>query len=118
LFDESDVLSLHLRLTDETRGIVTAGHLGRMRAGALFVNTSRAALVEGGALLEALRRGRPGFAALDVFDVEPLPSVEPLLQLPNVVCTPHIGYVERESYESYFGGAFAALLAFESGSRA
>jgi D-3-phosphoglycerate dehydrogenase len=114
LFAEADVLSLHLRLTDETRGAVTPAELARMRPDALLVNTSRAGLVEPGALLAALERGRPGGAALDVFDDEPLPAGDALLRLPNVVCTPHLGYVARESYEVLFGDAFRSLLAFAS----
>jgi D-3-phosphoglycerate dehydrogenase len=114
LFERADVLSLHLRLTDETRGLVTADDLARMQPIALFVNTARAALVEPGALLAALERGRPGAAALDVYEREPLDRDEPLLHLPNVVCTPHLGYVERDSYELYLGDAFRNLLAFGS----
>ncbi len=111
LFERADVLSLHLRLTPETRGAVTAGDLEAMRPGALLVNTARAALVEPRALLAGLRRGRPGFAALDVFETEPAPADEPLLALPNVVATPHLGYVERASYELTLGEAFRNLLA-------
>lgn len=111
LFAMSDVLSLHLRLTDETQGIVTRADLARMQPDALLVNTSRAELVEQDALVEALRAGRPGFAAVDVYESEPL-TEHPLLAMDNVVCTPHLGYVERDSYELYFGQAFDAVNAF------
>ena len=111
LFAASDVLSLHLRLTKETTGIVTRDDLARMKADALLVNTSRAELIEDDALVEALRAGRPGFAALDVYESEPLVT-HPLLSMDNVVCTPHLGYVERDSYELYFGQAFDAVNAF------
>jgi len=113
-FAASNVLSLHLRLNDATRGMVRASDLARMKPDALFVNTSRAELVETGALLAALQEGRPGFAALDVFEREPLGD-SPLLKMDNVVCTPHLGYVEQASYELYFGLAFDNLLAFAAG---
>lgn len=110
LFEDADVLSLHLRLTKETRGIVTAADLARMKADALLVNTSRAELIEPGALEAALRAGRPGFAAVDVYEEEPvLGAAHPLLRLPNVLATPHLGYVEKDSYELYFGQAFDAI---------
>lgn len=109
LFAESDVLSLHLKLTKETRGIVTGDDLARMKRDALLVNTSRAELIAPGALLDALGAGRPGFAAVDVFESEPALG-DPLLALPNVLATPHLGYVEKDSYEMYFGEAFDALL--------
>lgn len=115
LFAESDVLSLHLRLTGETRGLVTRADLARMKRDALLVNTSRAELIEPGALEAALRAGRPGFAAVDVFEEEPVAS-HPLLALPNVLATPHVGYVERDSYELYFGQAFDNVLRFAAGS--
>lgn len=111
LFADADVLSLHLRLTGGTRGIVTRDDLARMKTDALLVNTSRAELIEDGALVDALRAGRPGFAAVDVYESEPL-TAHPLLQMDNVVCTPHLGYVERDSYELYFGQAFDAVNAF------
>jgi D-3-phosphoglycerate dehydrogenase len=112
LLEQSDVLSLHLRLTKETRGIVTAADLASMRRDALLVNTSRAELIEPGALVNALRAGRPGFAAVDVYEDEPvLRASHPLLALDNAVCTPHLGYVEKDSYELYFGQAFDAVLA-------
>lgn len=115
-FSRSDVLSLHVRLYDSTRGIVTAQDLARMKPDALLVNTSRAELIEPGALVEALRAGRPGMAAVDVFEEEPLrdPS-HPLLQMPNVVATPHIGYVTREQYEIQFGDIFDQILAYLDG---
>ncbi|AVR94368.1 D-2-hydroxyacid dehydrogenase family protein [Pseudoduganella armeniaca] len=115
LFQEADVLTLHLRLADATRGIVTASDLERMKPDALFVNTSRAELVEDGALESALRGGRPGSAALDVFPSEPLPEDSPLLRMPQVLATPHLGYVEKDSYELYFRHAFQNLLDFEAG---
>ncbi|GAB3542330.1 D-2-hydroxyacid dehydrogenase family protein [Noviherbaspirillum agri] len=115
LFEEADVLSLHLRLDDATRGIVTARDLMRMKRSALFVNTSRAELVAPGALDEALRAGRPGYAALDVFEAEPLPSDSPLLRYANVLLTPHIGYVEKDSYELYFRSAFQNIIDFANG---
>ena len=114
LFERADVLSLHLRLNDETRGIVTADHLARMKPTALLVNTARAPLIEPGALEIALRAGRPGRAAVDVFDEEPV-TAHPLLELPNLLATPHLGYVEQDSYARYFGDAFDNLLAFLDG---
>ena len=114
LFRQADVLSLHIKLVAETRGIVTTANLAEMKPSALLVNTSRAGLIEPGALAEALRAGRPGFAAVDVYENEPVTD-HPLLHLENVVCTPHLGYVEKDSYEDYFGTAFDQLLAFASG---
>ncbi|NIC37034.1 D-2-hydroxyacid dehydrogenase family protein [Halomonas desiderata] len=114
LFERSDVLSLHLRLNADTRGIVSAEDLARMKPTALLVNTSRAPLIATGALEAALREGRPGRAAVDVFDEEPVAS-HPLLALPNFLATPHLGYVEKDSYELYFGDAFDNLLAFDAG---
>ncbi|MGO4328818.1 D-2-hydroxyacid dehydrogenase family protein [Cupriavidus sp. M-11] len=110
LFAESDVLSLHLRLNDETRGLVKLSDLTRMKPTALFVNTSRAELVEENALLTALNRGRPGMAAVDVFESEPILQGHALLRMENCICTPHLGYVERESYEMYFRIAFQNIL--------
>ena len=115
LFEQADVLSLHLRLADATRGIVTAEDLGRMKPDALFVNTSRAELVQPGALEAALRAGRPGWAALDVFTEEPLPAQSELLRIPTVLATPHLGYVEQDSYEMYFRAAFENVVNFAKG---
>jgi D-3-phosphoglycerate dehydrogenase len=117
-FEQADVLSLHLRLNEATRGIVTADDLARMRPDALFVNTSRAELVAQNALEEALQRGRPGYAALDVFTDEPLPADSPLLKIPTVLATPHLGYVEKDSYELYFRVAFENVVKFANGTPA
>ena len=114
-FAEADVLSLHLRLADATRAIVTAADLARMKPDALFVNTSRAELVADGALEAALHAGRPGMAALDVFTDEPLAPDAPLLRIPTVLATPHLGYVERDSYEMYFRAAFENIVHFAAG---
>lgn len=114
-FAEADVLSLHLRLGPATRGIVTGEDLTRMKPDALFVNTSRAELVAEGALEEALRRGCPGGAAVDVFTSEPLAPDAPLLKIPTVLATPHLGYVERDSYEIYFRAAFENIVNFAAG---
>jgi D-3-phosphoglycerate dehydrogenase len=112
-FEESDVLSLHLRLYDETRGIVTAADLARMKPTSILVNTSRAPLIESGALVNALRQGRPGMAAVDVFEEEPLRDTNnPLLQMKNVVCTPHIGYVTRDEFDLQFAEIFDQILAY------
>jgi D-3-phosphoglycerate dehydrogenase len=116
LFEQSDVVTLHLRSTPETRGIVTRDDLGRMKPTALIVNTSRAALIEPGALVAALRAGRPGMAAVDVYEEEPvLGGGHPLLQMDNVVCTPHLGYVDRDGYEAAFSSIFDQVLAFAAG---
>jgi len=112
LFEQCDVLSLHLRLNDATRGIVSSEDLATMKPTALFVNTSRAELVQENALVAALNRGRPGMAAVDVFETEPILQGHPLLRLENAVCTPHIGYVEQDSYELYFGAAFENVVNF------
>lgn len=115
-FGECDVISLHMRLVDATRGIVTAADLARMKPTALIVNTSRAPLIEPGALVNALRAGRPGMAAIDVYEEEPLLDTRhPLLALDNVVCTPHLGYVERNAYESQFSEIFDQILAYLAG---
>jgi D-3-phosphoglycerate dehydrogenase len=111
-FETCDVLSLHLRLNDATRGIVRLDALSRMKPTALIVNTSRAELIEENALVAALNRGRPGLAAIDVFESEPILQGQPLLRLENAVCTPHIGYVEQDSYELYFGAAFKNVINF------
>ncbi|HUF82260.1 MAG TPA: D-2-hydroxyacid dehydrogenase family protein [Burkholderiales bacterium] len=116
-FETTDVLSLHMRLVKETRGIVTKADLMRMKPGALLVNTSRAPLIEQGALVEALRAGRPGMAAVDVYEEEPLTDPKhPLLNLLNVVCTPHIGYVTRDEYEIQFSDIFDQIVAYARGS--
>jgi D-3-phosphoglycerate dehydrogenase len=115
-FEECDVISLHLRLVDATRGIVTAADLARMKPTALIVNTSRAGLIEPGALTRALHAGRPGMAAVDVFEEEPvLDTGHPLLVADNVVCTPHIGYVTRDEYEIQFAEIFDQILAYCAG---
>ena len=114
-FQNSDVVSLHLRLNEETHGIVTVEDLACMKTTALLVNTSRAELIEADALISALNRGRPGMAAVDVFETEPILQGHALLRLENCVCTPHIGYVEQDSYEMYFGAAFDNVLNFIKG---
>jgi len=111
-FETCDVLSLHVRLSERTRGIVRLDALSRMKPTALLVNTSRAELLEENALVAALNRGRPGMAAVDVFESEPILQGHPLLRLENAVCTPHIGYVEQDSYELYFGAAFDNVVNF------
>jgi len=113
-FETCDVLSLHLRLTETTRGVVRLDALSRMKPTALLVNTSRAELLEDNALVAALNRGRPGLAAVDVFESEPILQGHPLLRLENAVCTPHIGYVEQDSYELYFSAAFDNVVNFIS----
>lgn len=116
LFERSDVLSLHLRLRPETAGIVTAEDLGRMKPTALLVNTARAELVAPGALLGALREGRPGFAAVDVYEQEPVINGDhPFLSMPNVLCTPHLGWAEWTTFELYFREAFEQIVLFEQG---
>jgi D-3-phosphoglycerate dehydrogenase len=115
-FERCDVLSLHMRLVEATRGIVTADDLRRMKPTALIVNTSRAPLIERGALVEALRAGRPGFAAVDVYEEEPLrDTAHPLLNMPNVICTPHLGYVTRDEYEIQFTDIFDQITAYAAG---
>ncbi|MGI4862257.1 MAG: D-2-hydroxyacid dehydrogenase family protein [Janthinobacterium lividum] len=118
LFERSDVLTVHLRLAENTQGIITIADLARMKPDALFVNTSRAELVEENGLISALNRGRPGMVAVDVFETEPILQGHSLLRMENAICTPHIGYVERESYELYFGSAFRNLLAYQQGDTA
>jgi D-3-phosphoglycerate dehydrogenase / 2-oxoglutarate reductase len=115
-FAECDVVSLQMRLVDATRGIVTAADLARMKPTALLVNTSRAGLIEPGALVTALQAGRPGMAAVDVFEKEPVVDRDhPLLSMENVVCTPHIGYVTRDEYEIHFSDIFEQILAYAAG---
>ena len=115
-FEQCDVVSLHLRLVASTRGIVTAADLARMKTTALLVNTSRAGLIEPGALVSALDHGRPGLAAVDVFEHEPVQDGQhPLLVIDRVVCTPHIGYVTREEYELQFADIFGQILAYANG---
>ncbi|MBX3086571.1 MAG: D-2-hydroxyacid dehydrogenase family protein [Anaerolineae bacterium] len=114
LFERADVVSLHVKLMADTRGIVTAADLAAMKPSALLVNTSRAELIEAGALAAAVKAGRPGMAAVDVYEAEPVID-HPLLHLDNVICTPHLGYVEKDSYEQYFGSAIDQLVAFAAG---
>ncbi|MFN7087787.1 MAG: D-2-hydroxyacid dehydrogenase family protein [Burkholderiales bacterium] len=115
-FEQADVVSLHIPLNRETRGIVTAQDLARMKPTALIVNTSRAQLIAEGALVAALEKGRPGFAAVDVYEDEPvLGGNHPLLGMDNVICTPHLGYVEKGTYEAYFGAAIDQILAYAAG---
>jgi D-3-phosphoglycerate dehydrogenase len=116
LFERSDVLSLHVRLRPETHGIVGPDDLARMKPTALIVNTARAELVKPGALLDALRNGRPGFAAVDVYEQEPVTNGEhPFLSMPNVLCTPHLGWAEWPNFELYFREAFEQIVAYENG---
>ncbi|HNG93781.1 MAG TPA: D-2-hydroxyacid dehydrogenase family protein [Acidobacteriota bacterium] len=116
LFSKSDVLSIHLRLNAATRGCIKYSDLARMKPDALFVNTSRAELIENGALERALNEDRPGSAALDVYESEPiLDANHPLLKMKNVLCSPHLGYVEKSSYELYFKAAFENILTFAAG---
>ena len=115
-FEQCDVLSLHMRLVEATRGIVTSEDLARMKPSALLVNTSRAPLIEPNALVNALRAGRPGMAAVDVYEKEPLRDTsDPLLTMDNVVCTPHIGYVTQDEYELQFTDIFDQILAYAAG---
>ena len=115
-FETCDVITLHMRLVDATRHIVTAADLARMKPTALMVNTSRAPLIEPGALVAALKAGRPGMAAVDVYEEEPLrDTAHPLLNMLNVVCTPHLGYVSREEYEIQFTDIFDQIVAFAEG---
>jgi D-3-phosphoglycerate dehydrogenase len=115
-FEQCDVLSLHMRLVEATRGIVTSSDLARMKPTALLVNTSRAPLIAPGALVDALRAGRPGMAAVDVYEKEPLRDTsDPLLTMGNVVCTPHIGYVSRDEYEIQFSDIFDQITAYADG---
>jgi D-3-phosphoglycerate dehydrogenase len=114
-FRESDVLSLHLKLTDETREIIKVNDLAEMKPSSLLVNTSHAELIEANALIGALNRGRPGLAAVDVFENEPIMQGHALLRLENCICTPHIGYVEQDNYETYFRAAFDNVTNFIKG---
>jgi D-3-phosphoglycerate dehydrogenase len=115
-FTESDVISLHLRLYSATRGVVSADDLGRMKPSAILVNTSRAGLIVPGALEAALRAGRSGMAAVDVFEEEPVTDpTHPLLTMDNVICTPHIGYVSRDEYELQFTNIFNQIIAYDAG---
>jgi len=115
-FDQSDVLTLHMRLVDATRGIVTAADLAHMKPTALIVNTSRAGLIEPGALVAALKAGRPGMAAVDVYEEEPVRDTGlPILKMSNVVCTPHIGYVTHDEYEIQFAEIFDQIIAYQGG---
>jgi D-3-phosphoglycerate dehydrogenase len=115
-FSESDIVSLHMRLVPATRGIITASDLARMKPTALLVNTSRAPLIEPGALIAALKAGRPGMAAVDVYEEEPvLDPNYPLFAMDNVVCTPHLGYVTREEYETQFSDIFDQIIAYAAG---
>lgn len=116
LFEQSDVLSLHLRLNPGTAGLIGPDDLALMKPTALLVNTSRAELIQPGALVAALRDGRPGKAAVDVFEHEPVTDPNhPLVQLPNALCTPHLGFVERDNYEFAYGNAFDQIVAFAKG---
>ena len=116
LFERSDVLSLSVRLRPETRGIVGPGDLARMKPTALFVNVARAELVQPGALLAALKQGRPGYAAVDVYEEEPIMNGDhPLLKMPNVLCTPHLGWAEWDNFELYFRECFEQIVKFEKG---
>jgi D-3-phosphoglycerate dehydrogenase len=115
-FEQSDVITLHMRLVDATRGIVTAADLARMKPTALIVNTSRAPLIEPGALVAALKAGRPGMAAVDVYEAEPvLDTAHPLLNMPNVICVPHIGYVTHEEYQLQFTEIFDQIAPYRAG---
>jgi D-3-phosphoglycerate dehydrogenase len=115
-FEQCDIVSLHMRLVEATRGIVTSHDLACMKPASLLVNTSRAGLIEPGALVTALKSGRPGMAAVDVYEEEPLLDVNnPLLNLDNVICTPHIGYVTREEYELQFSEIFDQITAYAAG---
>jgi len=114
-FETCDVISVHLRLADATRGQITEADLSRMKPDALFVNTSRAELIQLGALERALKSGRPGYAAVDVYEEEPITRDHPLLAMDNVICTPHLGYVEKDTFEQFFGAAIEQIEAFSRG---
>jgi D-3-phosphoglycerate dehydrogenase len=116
LFERSDVLSLHVRLRADTRGVVGPADLAAMKQSALLINTSRAELIQPGALLAALQNGRPGFAAVDVYEAEPVrDGAHPFLSMPNVLCTPHLGWAEWDNFEMYFRECFEQISAFETG---
>ena len=116
LFERSDILSLHVRLRPETRGIVGPADLARMKPTALIVNTARAELIAPGALVEALRNGRPGYAAVDVYEQEPITGGNhPLLKMPNALCVPHLGWAEWDNFELYFRECFEQIVAYERG---
>lgn len=116
LFERADVLSISIRLQPETRGLIGPDDFARMKPTALFVNVARAELVQPGALLEALRKGRPGYAAVDVYEEEPIMGgAHPLLKMPNVLCTPHLGWAEWDNFELYFGECFDQIQKFEKG---
>jgi D-3-phosphoglycerate dehydrogenase len=116
LFERADVLSLHVRLRPNTRGIVGPDDLARMKPTALLVNTSRAELIQPGALLQALQAGRPGYAAVDVYEDEPITGGNhPFLAMPNVLCTPHLGWAEWDNFELYFREAFEQIVAYTEG---
>ena len=115
-FERADVLSLHVRLRPDTAGIVGPEDLARMKPTALIVNTGRAELIQPGALLEALKKGRPGYAAVDVYEKEPIVNGDhPFLKMPNVLCTPHLGWAEWENFELYFSEMFEQIVAYEKG---
>lgn len=116
LFERSDVLSLHVRLRPDTRGIVGPEDLARMKPTALIVNTARAELIQPGALVEALRKGRPGYAAVDVYEEEPITGGNhPLLKMPNALCVPHLGWAEWDNFDLYFRECFEQIIAYERG---
>jgi D-3-phosphoglycerate dehydrogenase len=118
-FADADIVSIHLPLNKDTRGIITGADLARMKPTSRIVNTSRAPLIAEGALVAALKNGRPGFAAIDVYESEPVVNCEhPLVTMPNVICTPHLGYVTWETYELYYAAAVDNILAYASGTPA
>jgi D-3-phosphoglycerate dehydrogenase len=118
-FAESDIVTIHLPLNKETRGLVTGADLARMKPTARIVNSSRAPIIAEGALVDALKKGRPGFAAIDVYESEPVLNREhPLVSMPNVLCTPHLGYVTWETYELYYSAVVDNILAYAAGTPA
>jgi D-3-phosphoglycerate dehydrogenase / 2-oxoglutarate reductase len=115
-FADADILTIHLPLNKDTRGLITAVDLARMKPTARIVNTSRAPIIAEGALVEALKKGRPGFAAIDVYESEPVVNREhPLVNMPNVLCTPHLGYVTWETYELYYAAVVENIVAYAAG---